>query len=135
MTIREFQEWTRQNNSTTGWNAISPLQVLAHLTEELGEVAQSINRIYEYRDDTAERHRLNLGSELVDVMWLLTQLASHYEVDLEAQAQGMVERAESRAPDTFRPQLLAGVEALHADALRAQSSLDTDGTHGSGDSR
>ena len=126
MTIREFQEWTRQSNRATGWDAISPLQVLAHLTEELGEVAQSINRIYEYRDDTAEKHRLNLGSELMDVMWLLSQLACRYDVDLETQAQAMVERAGSRDPDTFRPQLLAGVDALHADASRAQSSLGTD---------
>jgi len=47
-------------------------------------------------------------------------------VDLETRARGMVERAESRDPDTIRPRLPADVEALHVDASRAQSSLGMD---------
>ena len=94
------------------------------LATGLPTVLQSESRsLREYRDGTAEQHRQNLGAELMDVIWFVTQLACSYDVDLEAQAQAMVDRAESRALNAFRPQLLAGVEALKADASRAQSCL------------
>ena len=127
MTIGEFQEWTRQRDEATGWDAISPLQLLAHLTEEVGEVAQAINRIYEYRDDTAERHRANLGAELVDLMWFVAKLACRYNVDLDGQVEAMVERAEARHPDHYRSQLAAAVESLNADAVRSRSALGGNG--------
>ncbi|MFC1525812.1 MazG nucleotide pyrophosphohydrolase domain-containing protein [Candidatus Latescibacterota bacterium] len=123
MTIRDFQEWTRRSNASTRWDAISPLQVLAHLTEELGEVAQSVNRIYEYRGETAEKHRQNLGVELMDVLGLLSQLACRYDVDLQREAEEMVSRADSRQPDAFRSQLIAGIETLASDASKAQLRL------------
>jgi len=130
VTIREFQEWTRRRDEATRWGAICPLQIMAHLTEEAGEVAKAINRIYEYRDETAESHRANLGSELVDVMWFLSKLASRYDIDLEDETRAMVKRSEERLPGTYRSQLAAAVESLSADANRARSSLNEDGQPG-----
>ena len=127
MTIREFQEWTRHRDEATGWEAISPLQIMAHLTEEVGEVAQAINRIYEYRDETADTHRASLGSELVDVMWFLSKLACRYSIDLEDEAQAMVKRADARRPGHYHSQLAAAVESLNADAQRSRSALNEDG--------
>ena len=60
MTIRDFQQWTAEHDRVTGWDAITPLQILAHLTEEMGEIAQSVNRVYDYRGQTADAHRQNL---------------------------------------------------------------------------
>jgi NTP pyrophosphatase (non-canonical NTP hydrolase) len=127
VTIREFQEWTRQRDQATGWDAISPLQLMVHLTEEVGEVAQAINRIYEYRDDTAQKYRASLGTELVDLIWFVAKLASRYGVDLEAQVRAMVERAESRAPDHYRYQLAAAIESLEADAVHSRRTAKRNG--------
>ena len=46
MQITEFQRWVEKTDNDTQWNLLTTLQILSHLTEEVGEVAQSINRIY-----------------------------------------------------------------------------------------
>ena len=46
MTIAEFQQWTREFDRDTQWELLTTAQVVCHLTEEAGELAQAINRIY-----------------------------------------------------------------------------------------
>ncbi|MEW6749374.1 MAG: MazG nucleotide pyrophosphohydrolase domain-containing protein [Candidatus Latescibacterota bacterium] len=124
MTIRESQECTRQRDSATRWHAVSPLQIMAHLTEELGEVAQAVDRTYEHRGAEAARHRASLGAELVDVLWFLAKLATRFDVDLEGGVCARVERAAARQEDWHHRELVAAVESLAADAARARRLLD-----------
>ena len=66
MQIAEFQRWTKDTDRETQWNLITTPQLISHLTEEVGEVARSVNRIYGYADEKVKReHQANLGLELV----------------------------------------------------------------------
>lgn len=66
MIINNFQKWTSELDRETNWDKISSLQIISHLTEEIGELARSINRIFEYRGDIRQEHLENLKVELVD---------------------------------------------------------------------
>ena len=48
MHIREFQKWVKDADDETQWNCLTTLQLLAHLTEEVGELARSINRMKDF---------------------------------------------------------------------------------------
>jgi NTP pyrophosphatase (non-canonical NTP hydrolase) len=45
MHIAEFQQWVKDADDQSQWSCLTTLQLLSHLTQEVGELAQSINRI------------------------------------------------------------------------------------------
>ena len=98
MDLREFQDRIRDIDHTTGWDRLSGLQLIARLTEEMGELAQSVNRVYMDRD--REAHMENIGVELADCLWVITKLANKYGVDLDPQAVRLVENASKWSEDT-----------------------------------
>jgi NTP pyrophosphatase (non-canonical NTP hydrolase) len=63
MQIIEFQQWVKDTDRSTQWDLLTTLQLLAHLTEEVGELAQSINRIYRHPGEE-DIHLENLRGEL-----------------------------------------------------------------------
>jgi NTP pyrophosphatase (non-canonical NTP hydrolase) len=101
------------------------LQLLSHLTEEVGEVAQSINRIYGYADER-EAHLANLGRELMDVFWFLVKIANRFDVDLDVEAQNLIQRAGEWTAETrgkHRRELVAGLQTLNEELATARSKL------------
>ena len=128
MQITEFQRWVEKTDNDTQWNLLTTLQILSHLTEEVGEVAQSINRIYGYEEER-EEHLVNLGRELMDAFWLLCKIANRFNVDLDAEAQRFAERMSSWSPDTVerhRQKLIAGLETLDKELVAAKRGLNLD---------
>ena len=82
ITIRESQqridEWIR----TTGVRYFSELTNMAILTEEVGEVARLMSRIYgdqSFREVDKEK---KLSDELADVMWVILCIANQTGTDL-----------------------------------------------------
>ncbi len=126
MTIRDFQQWTRDFDRTSQWDLLATLQLLAHLTEEVGEVAQSVNRIHEYRGEVREQHRDNMRIEIVDVLWFLIKIANRFEVDLQAEVERFVERASQWSAAENRGKLLEGLRTLDREMARAREELDLD---------
>ena len=100
MNISDFQQWVKKTDDDTQWNCLTTLQLLAHLTEEVGELAQSINRIYGYVEER-EAHLANLGREAMDVFWLLVKITNRFDVDLDREAQEFVKRVDSLRYPTF----------------------------------
>lgn len=81
ITLRDLQasvdEWIR----TIGVRYFSPLTNMAVLTEETGEVARIMARLY--GDQSAkEGEKLELADELADVLWVVTAIANQTGVDL-----------------------------------------------------
>ena len=126
MEIAEFQKWVENTDRDTQWDLLTTLQLLAHLTEEVGELAQSINRIYGYAEER-ERCLANMGGELVDVFWFLVKLASKFGVDLDSEAQGFIKRADRRtteAIEKYRSELMDSLRTLDKELSEARSQLD-----------
>ena len=130
MTIRDFQQWTRDFDSASQWDLLATLQLLSHLTEEVGELAQSVNRIHEYRGEVREQHQDNLRIELVDVLWFLVKIANRFDVDLQTEVERFVERASQWSAAENRGRLLEGLRSLDSEMTRAREGLDLDRPEG-----
>ena len=82
ISIREAQKMVDDWIRNTGVKYFSQLTNMAILTEEVGEVARLISRIY---GDQSFKHSdtdKNLADELADVLWVVLCLANQTGVDL-----------------------------------------------------
>jgi NTP pyrophosphatase (non-canonical NTP hydrolase) len=121
MQIAEFQQWTKNTDANTQWDLITTPQLISHLTEEIGEVAQSVNRICGYAE---EKHKLqaNLGLELVEAFWFLLKIANRFSIDLDAEAGDFVESADEWQ-DEYSDDLTRSLRALDQELSKAKSEL------------
>jgi len=126
MHIAEFQQWVKDADDETQWNLLTTLQLLSHLTEEVGELARSINRIYGYAEEK-EEHLASLGREVMDVFWFLVKIANRFDVDLDAEVQGLVKRADGWSMETIsqhRRELVEALRTLDKELFAAKARLD-----------
>jgi NTP pyrophosphatase (non-canonical NTP hydrolase) len=83
ITINEAQkkvdEWIR----TTGVRYFSELTNMAILTEEVGEVARLMSRLYGDQSFKENERSKELSDELADVLWVLICIANQTGVNLE----------------------------------------------------
>jgi NTP pyrophosphatase (non-canonical NTP hydrolase) len=113
MDIAGFQQWTRESDEETGWDALTTPQLLAHLAEEIGEVARAVNRICGYAEGEEQALVIaNLGTELLDTLWFLTKLANRFDIDLDREMTTFVER------------MIPKRHAYHGNLVRAMRHLD-----------
>ena len=102
ITIKEAQamvdEWIR----TVGKRYFSELTNMALLTEEVGELARVIARIYGEQVAKEGDLKRSLGEEMADVMWVLICLANQTGVDLTQAFTATIEKKRTRDKDRFK---------------------------------
>lgn len=87
MDYKEFQQWTKdadkERGAHTGLDVVYP--IMNHLTSEVGEVAECINRLTGWKDkpETIE----HLAEEICDIIVLCNKLASCFEIDIDEAMQ------------------------------------------------
>ena len=82
MTLQGAQRQVDQWIKTTGVRYFSELTNMAILTEEVGEVARLMSRIYGDQSFKDTDNKKKLGDELADVLWVLICIANQTGVDL-----------------------------------------------------
>ncbi|HWI92035.1 MAG TPA: nucleotide pyrophosphohydrolase [Flavisolibacter sp.] len=82
MTIQEAQHRVDEWIKTTGVRYFSELTNMAILTEETGEVARLMSRMYGDQSFKESDNEKNLSDELADVLWVLICIANQTGVDL-----------------------------------------------------
>ena len=82
LTIREAQEKVDDWIKTTGVRYFSELTNLAILTEEVGEVARLMSRIYGDQSFKDKDRQKELPDELADVLWVVICIANQTGIDL-----------------------------------------------------
>ncbi len=82
ISIRQAQEQVDQWIKTTGVRYFSELTNMAILTEEVGEVARLMSRLYGDQSFKPSDRDKNLSDELADVLWVLICIANQTGVDL-----------------------------------------------------
>jgi NTP pyrophosphatase (non-canonical NTP hydrolase) len=87
MTVDELQKTVDHWITTIGVKYFSELTNTAILTEEVGEVARLMARIYgeqSFKNPTsAEDAKVMLADEMADVLWVLVCLANQTGINLE----------------------------------------------------
>lgn len=88
MEIKAYQEEVDYWIKTVGVRYFSELTNMAILTEEVGEVARLISRMYgeqSFRNPMSpEEQKDSLADELADVIWVAVCLANQTGIDLDA---------------------------------------------------
>ena len=102
MTLQEAQQNIDQWIKTTGVRYFSELTNMAILTEEVGEVARIMSRMYGDQSFKETDKEKNLSDELADVLWVLICIANQTGVDLTQAMQRNVEKKNSREGQRHR---------------------------------
>ncbi len=96
MTLQEAQQNIDQWIKTTGVRYFSELTNMAILTEEVGEVARLMSRIYGDQSFKETDTNKKLSDELADVLWVLICIANQTGVDLTAALEKNFEKKNIR---------------------------------------
>ena len=83
MRIKEAQDLVDQWITTHGTRYFSELTNMVILTEEVGELARVMARVYGDQSFKESDKAKNLPDEMADVLWVLLCLANQTGVDLE----------------------------------------------------
>ena len=102
LTLREAQQAVDQWISTTGVRYFNELTNLAILTEEVGEVARLMSRIYGEQSFKESDKEKALADELADVLWVLLCIANQTGVDLTEALQKNFDKKTARDQDRHR---------------------------------
>ena len=92
MTIQEAQQQVDAWINTTGVRYFSELTNMAILTEEVGEVARLMSRLYGDQSFKESEAKKELGDELADVLWVVLCIANQTGVDLTEALQKNFEK-------------------------------------------
>ena len=96
MTIQEAQQRVDEWIRTTGVRYFSELTNMAILTEEVGEVARLMSRLYGDQSFKESDKEKKLPDELADVLWVLICIANQTGVDLTEALQKNFEKKSIR---------------------------------------
>lgn len=96
ITIRDAQELVDKWITTTGVHYFSELTNMAILTEEVGEVARLMSRLYGDQSFKESDKGKELSDELADVLWVLICIANQTGVDLTAALEKNFEKKNIR---------------------------------------
>ena len=96
MTLYEAQQNVDQWIKTTGVRYFSELTNMAILTEEVGEVARLMSRIYGDQSFKESDKEKILADELADVLWVLICIANQTGIDLTQALQKNFEKKNIR---------------------------------------
>lgn len=105
MTIHEMQKAVDQWIRSIGGGYFSELTNMALLTEETGELARIIARVY--GDQIAKPGdltdpRADLSEELADILWVLTCIANQTGIDLSQAFDDSMRKKTSRDAARFK---------------------------------
>ena len=79
--LEQWQAWAAEFDRARGWDATEASQVVAHLAEELGEVAREVLRLEGYKGGSPET-RQALAGEVADLMMMVLKLSALTGLDL-----------------------------------------------------
>ncbi len=114
LTLSDAQRLVDEWIQTYGVRYFSPLTNMAILTEEVGEVARLMARLYGDQSFKKSDEGKTLDDELADVLWVLLCIANQTGVDLHSALMKNIEKKTQRDRDRHRanPKLAASEEEI-----------------------
>src|ERR1700722_12449865 len=105
ITIRQAQQLVDNWIRTTGVRYFSELTNMAILTEEVGEVARLMSRLYGDQSFKESDKGRELSDELADVLWVLLCIANQTGIDLGLALEENLRKKNIRDGERYRPGL------------------------------
>jgi len=102
ISIREAQEQVDKWIKTYGVRYFSELTNMAILTEEVGELARIVSRIYGEQSFKENEKSFDIGDEMADILWVLICMANQTGVDLTKALKKNIEKKTFRDKDRHR---------------------------------
>jgi len=93
----DIDKWTGQFKPQY-WN---PHEILARLTEEVGELAREVNHIWGPKKKKSSEDIKELGDEIGDVIFTLCCLANSQGIDLDESWKRVMDKCYGRDKDRF----------------------------------
>ncbi|MBI4441245.1 nucleotide pyrophosphohydrolase [Candidatus Woesearchaeota archaeon] len=94
---KEVDNWINQYK--LGY--FKPLEILARLTEETGELAREINHLYGPKKKKPSEDVKDLADEMGDIIFTLACLANSHNIDLEQAFQRVMAKYNDRDKDRY----------------------------------
>ncbi len=85
---KDVDEWTGQFDPQY-W---PPHEILARLTEEVGELAREVNHLYGTKKKKISEHEGSLSQEIVDIIFTVACLANSHKIDLQKEWEQMMSK-------------------------------------------
>ena len=94
---RETEEWI--NQFKVGY--YKPLEILAQMVEEVGELSRELNNRYGPRVKKSPEDTADVGSELGDIIFAIVCLANSHNIDLDNVWKNHMDKLTSRDKNRF----------------------------------
>ncbi len=102
MPIKDYQNevdsWVKQFDPPY-WK---PHEILARLTEEVGELAREVNHIYGPKKKKSDEETRELADEIGDIIFTLICLANSHGMDLDEVMNRVLEKSRVRDKERYK---------------------------------
>ena len=79
----------------------TPMEMLARMTEELGELAREVNHVYGPKKKKSTEAEKNIADEMGDMLFVLISMANSLDVDLQEAHDRVMEKFRTRDKDRW----------------------------------
>lgn len=94
---KQVDDWVNQYK--IGY--FKPLEILARLTEEVGELAREINHRFGPKKKKPTEETKEIGEEMADIIFTLACLANSLGIDLDKHFQNVMDKCYGRDKDRY----------------------------------
>lgn len=94
---QQVEEWASQYK-VKYWQ---PLEIMARLTEETGELAREVNHLWGPKKKKPTEETQELADEMADIIFTLACLANSQGINLDEAWQKMMDKLNQRDGDRF----------------------------------
>ena len=95
-TVKQLQVAVDEYISQLKEGYFTPLEMIARLTEELGELAREVNHVYGPKKKKSSEAEASISEEMGDLLFVLITMANSLDIDLADAHDGVLEKFNSR---------------------------------------
>src|SRR3989344_4111705 len=99
--MKEYQKQVDDWVSQYKIGYFKPLEILARLTEEVGELAREINHAFGPKKKKATEKNKEIGDEAGDIIFTLACLANSLDIDLDKSFKRVMDKINKRDKDRW----------------------------------
>ncbi len=99
--MREFQKSVEAWVSQYKIGYFKPLEIIARLAEEVGELAREVNHRFGPKKKKPAEETKEIGDEIADIIFTLACLGNSLNIDLDEHLKRVMDKLYSRDNDRF----------------------------------